>query len=86
MNVLVPCLRLLAAAALIVLMPASAAAGAISPFWLLAALVLLTATSCVLQRFHGTREVLACAASNALMLALAYLFILAGLWFAAALA
>jgi hypothetical protein len=85
MNVAVPCLRLLAAAALMILMPASAAAGAISPLWLLAALVLLTAASCFLQDFHRIRNVSACAASNALMLAMVYIFTLGALWLSTAL-
>jgi hypothetical protein len=85
MNVAVPCLRLLAAAALMILMPASAAAGAISPYWLLAALIILTATSCGLQRFYSLWEVFACAASIALMLGTISLATFAGLSFAAAL-
>lgn len=83
MNVAVPCFRLLAAAALMILMPASAAAGAISPLWLLASLIILTATSCRLQHIHALREVLACAASTALMLGTVSLATFAGLWFAA---
>lgn len=85
MNVLVPCVRLLIAAALLILVPASAAAGAISPFWLLAALVPVTVTSCVLQDLRGLRHVLACAASNAIMMGLVYVSTLAGLRLAAAL-
>ena len=84
MTMLLSCARLLLAAALLILVPAAAAAGALppawmAPVWMAGALVPLTATSCLLQRYHAPRLVLACAASNAAMLGVVWLATTAGL-------
>lgn len=69
MNVLVPCLRLLLAAALMMLLPLMVASGALGPVWLVPALMIVTIMSCRLQEFRSQRDVLLCTASHALMLA-----------------
>jgi hypothetical protein len=73
MNVLVPCARLLLAAGLMILWPLAAAMLHQSPLWLALPLVVLTATSCVLQSYYRPGVVLACAISNASMLAIVYI-------------
>ena len=73
MNVLAPCLRLLLAAALIILLPLMVAGGELGAIWLVPALIAVTTMSCWLQAFRTWTEVLACTVSNALMLAVVWL-------------
>ena len=73
MNVLVPCLRLLVAAALMVLFPLVVAFGGASPLWLALPLPLLTVAGAVLQDYRRPAVIAACAASNASFLVVIYL-------------
>jgi hypothetical protein len=72
-NVLLPCARLLLAAGLLILFPVLTAALGWPVGWLLAPLVVVSAISCVLQGYRRPAIILACIASNALMLGIVYL-------------